>query len=146
MSHVIAGGATSQTKNMVGKRLGVKKYAGEVVRNGNILVRQRGSVFHAGKNTKLAKDYSVYAIADGYVSFRHMTGNKRSQYYIDVLPTKKEVKTDVVLEKNKIESTSIKATAKASTIKKESVKKAPVKKIAVKKASVKKVVKKVAKK
>lgn len=138
MSHVIAGGATSQTKNMVGKRLGVKKYAGESVRNGNILVRQRGSVFHAGKNTKMSKDYSVYAIADGFVSFRHMTGSKRSQFFIDVLPEKAAVKNDAKIEALKAEAAKV---AKKETVAKVEVKKADaVKAVAKKPVAKKKVV------
>jgi large subunit ribosomal protein L27 len=103
MSHVVAGGAAAQTKNMVGKRLGVKKYAGQEVKNGNILVKQRGSVFHAGKNTKMSRDFCVYAIADGFVSFRHMTGSKRQQYFIDVLPERTAVKGDVKIDAAVIE-------------------------------------------
>jgi large subunit ribosomal protein L27 len=85
MSKVAAGGAVKITPNVAGKRLGVKKYAGEEVINGNMIVRQRGTVFHPGRNTKLSNDHSIYAIADGVVSFRRMTGYKRNQYYVDVL-------------------------------------------------------------
>lgn len=90
MSHVKSGGAVSQTKNMVGKRLGVKKYAGNLVKNGTIIVRQRGSVYQPGLNTKMARDFSIYSLIDGYVSFRRMSGNKRGKYFIDVLKDKKE--------------------------------------------------------
>ncbi len=86
MSKVAAGGSVKMSTNVAGKRLGVKKYAGEKVRNGNIIVKQRGSIYHPGKNTKMSKDFSIYAIADGAVSFRRMTGYKRGQYYIDVSP------------------------------------------------------------
>jgi large subunit ribosomal protein L27 len=115
MSHVVAGGAAAQTKNMVGKRLGVKKYAGQEVINGNILVRQRGSVFHPGKNTKMSRDFSVYAIAEGFVSFRHMTGSKRQQYFIDVLPTKDAVKTDAKIEALKVD-VKVESTAKSGKV------------------------------
>ena len=84
MSKTAAAGSVKITPNVPGKRLGVKKYAGERVLNGNILVKQRGTVFHAGRNTKVARDHSIYAIADGVVSFRRMTGDKRKQFYIDV--------------------------------------------------------------
>lgn len=86
MSKVAAGGSVKISNNVAGKRLGVKKFAGEVVRNGNIIVKQRGSVYHPGKNTKMSKDFSIYAISDGEVSFRRMTGHKRGKYYIDVSP------------------------------------------------------------
>lgn len=137
MSHVIAGGATSQTKNMVGKRLGVKKYAGQEVKNGNILVRQRGSVFHAGKNTKMSRDYSVYAIAEGFVSFRRMTGNKRQQYFIDVLPERFVVKNDANVEASdiavKVEKKVVKKIVKVE--KKAVIRKTPVNKKALRKAA-----------
>ncbi len=85
MSHVQAGGSVKISPNVAGKRLGVKKYAGQDVINGNMIIRQRGTVYHPGKNTKLANDHSIYAIADGVVSFRRMTGYKRNQYFVDVL-------------------------------------------------------------
>ena len=88
MSHVKSGGSVVITPNVPGKRLGVKKYAGQFVKNGNIIVKQRGTVFHAGKNTKVARDFSIYAVADGIVEFRRMSGHKRGQYYIDVIPQK----------------------------------------------------------
>ena len=86
MSKVAAAGSVKISPNVAGKRLGVKKYAGENVKNRNIIVKQRGSVYHPGKNTKMGKDFSIYAIVDGEVSFRRMSGHKRGQYYIDVSP------------------------------------------------------------
>jgi large subunit ribosomal protein L27 len=139
MSHVIAGGATSQTKNMVGKRLGVKKFAGQEVKNGNILVRQRGSVFHAGKNAKMARDFSIYAIADGFVSFRRMTGSKRQQYFMDVLPEREGVKDDAKLVAAPVEKSEAKTVAKVA--KKPTEKKAPVVKTPVNKKALKKAAK-----
>jgi large subunit ribosomal protein L27 len=85
MSKTAAAGSVKITPNVIGKRLGVKKFAGESVRNGNILVKQRGTVYHAGTNTKVAKDHSIYAVADGVVAFRKMSGHKRGKYFIDVL-------------------------------------------------------------
>lgn len=84
MSKVAASGSIEISTNTPGKYLGVKKFAGEEVRNGNLLVRQRGTVFHAGKNTKVANDHTIYATADGIVKFRRMTGYKRGQFYVDV--------------------------------------------------------------
>ena len=91
MSHVKSGGSVTITPNVPGKRLGVKKYAGQFVKNGNIIVKQRGTVFHAGKNTKVGRDFSIYAVTDGIVQFRRMSGYKRGKFYIDVLP-KEEAK------------------------------------------------------
>lgn len=90
MSHVKSGGAVAQTKNMVGKRLGFKYYDGEVVKNGTIIVKQRGSISHPGKNTKMSKDFSIYAVMDGVVKTRKMSGTKRGKFYIDVIPTETE--------------------------------------------------------
>ncbi|KKP63796.1 MAG: 50S ribosomal protein L27 [candidate division WS6 bacterium GW2011_GWE1_34_7] len=85
MSHVVGAGSVSTSGNVAGKRLGVKKYEGEVVRSGNIIVKQRGSVYHPGKNTYASKDYSIHAKKDGVVKFRRMSGFKRGQYYVDVV-------------------------------------------------------------
>jgi large subunit ribosomal protein L27 len=86
MSKVKGAGSVAMSPNMRGKRLGVKKFAGESVRNGNIIVKQRGTVYHPGDNTKIGRDFSIYAIVDGVVRFRRMTGHKRNQYYVDILP------------------------------------------------------------
>jgi len=86
MSHVGAAGSVTISNNVAGKRLGIKKYAGEVVKTGNIIVKQRGTVYHPGKNVKLSRDFSIYAMANGVVAFRRMSGRKRGQYYIDVIP------------------------------------------------------------
>lgn len=84
MSKVAAAGSVKISPNVAGKRLGVKKYSGEKVRNGNIIIKQRGSVYHPGKNTKMSKDFSIYSLIDGEVSFRRMSGHKRGKYYVDV--------------------------------------------------------------
>ena len=85
MSHVVGAASTSNHGNVAGKRLGVKKYAGEVVKTGNIILKQRGSIYHPGKNTFMSKDYSIHAKADGVVSFRLMSGQKRGKYFVDVV-------------------------------------------------------------
>lgn len=88
MSKVAGAGSVTISGNVAGKRLGVKKYEGEEVLNGNILVKQRGSVFHPGINVKMSKDHSLYAVKDGVVKFRRMTGYKRNQFYVDVIESK----------------------------------------------------------
>jgi len=85
MSHVAAAGSITVSGNVAGKRLGVKKFAGENVKTGNIILKQRGSIYHAGKNTKMSKDYSIHALKDGIVAFRKMTGHKRGKYFVDVV-------------------------------------------------------------
>jgi large subunit ribosomal protein L27 len=88
MAHTKAQGAANRTVNIVGKRLGIKKYAGEVVRSGNILIRQKGTKFHPGVNTKMGKDFTIFATTEGVVKFRNMTGPHRAQKYIDVVEEK----------------------------------------------------------
>lgn len=86
MAHFKAGGAKAhQGINVAGKRLGVKLYAGQFAKSGNIIVRQRGTVFHPGKNVRMGRDHTLFATSDGYVSFRDMTGYKRGQKYVDIL-------------------------------------------------------------
>jgi large subunit ribosomal protein L27 len=70
MAHKKAVGSTRNGRDSGGKRLGVKKYGGEVVRAGNILVRQRGSTYHAGSNVGTGRDYTLFALVDGVVEFK----------------------------------------------------------------------------
>jgi large subunit ribosomal protein L27 len=88
MSHVVGGGTVTVSGNVAGKRLGVKKYANQIVKAGNIIVKQRGTVYHPGKNTYLSKDYSIHAKSDGKVAFRRMSGAKRGKYFVDVIQSK----------------------------------------------------------
>ena len=69
MAHKKAGGSTRNGRDSESKRLGVKKFGGEAVRAGNIIVRQRGSRFHAGENVGCGRDYTLFAKADGQVQF-----------------------------------------------------------------------------
>lgn len=85
MSHVVGAGSVAMGGHVAGKRLGVKKYEGEKVEAGNIILKQRGSVYHAGKNTYSSKDYSIHAKVSGVVKFRRMSGFKRGQFYVDVV-------------------------------------------------------------
>jgi len=85
MAHVKAVGSKArQGINTAGKRLGLKVNAGQKVKSGTIIVRQRGTKFHPGKNVKMGKDFTIYAIKEGVVSFRRMTGYKRNQKVINV--------------------------------------------------------------
>ena len=70
MAHKKAAGSTRNGRDSESKRLGVKKFGGEVVVPGNILVRQRGTKFHAGDNVGIGKDHTLFAKADGSVEFR----------------------------------------------------------------------------
>jgi large subunit ribosomal protein L27 len=70
MAHKKAVGSTRNGRDSQGKRLGVKKFGGEVVRAGNILVRQRGSTYHAGAGVGTGRDYTLFALVDGVVEFK----------------------------------------------------------------------------
>ncbi len=70
MAHKKAGGSTRNGRDSNAKRLGVKLFGGQKIRAGNILVRQRGTKFHPGKNVGLGKDYTLFALSDGLVKFQ----------------------------------------------------------------------------
>jgi len=90
MAHTKQQGAANRHTRRPGKRLGVKKYGSEMVKCGNIIVRQKGTKFHSGKNTDIGKDFTIFATADGVLNFKRMTGNHRGQSIIEVLPEKKQ--------------------------------------------------------
>lgn len=69
MAHKKAGGSTRNGRDSVSKRLGVKRYAGQRVDAGNILIRQRGTCFHPGDNVGLGHDHTLFALVDGVVKF-----------------------------------------------------------------------------
>jgi large subunit ribosomal protein L27 len=76
MAHKKAGGSSRNGRDSAGRRLGVKRYAGEVVLAGNIIVRQRGTKYETGKNVMLGKDHTVFALVDGKVLFTKGRGGK----------------------------------------------------------------------
>ncbi|NND80818.1 MAG: 50S ribosomal protein L27 [Gammaproteobacteria bacterium] len=69
MAHKKAGGSSRNGRDSNSKRLGVKRYAGQAVNAGSILVRQRGSTFHAGDNVGMGRDYTLFALQTGVVKF-----------------------------------------------------------------------------
>jgi large subunit ribosomal protein L27 len=69
MAHKKAGGSSKNGRDSNPKMLGVKRFGGQVVKTGEILVRQRGTKFHAGSNVGLGRDYTLYALVDGVVAF-----------------------------------------------------------------------------
>ncbi|MFC1996218.1 50S ribosomal protein L27 [Chloroflexota bacterium] len=78
MAHKTGGGSTRNGRDSESKRLGVKKFGGEVVRSGNIIVRQRGTKIKPGLNVGLGKDHTIFATIDGVVSFETIrNGRKR---------------------------------------------------------------------
>lgn len=76
-AHHKGGGSTSNGRDSNAKRLGVKKYGGEIVKAGNIIVRQRGTAIHPGNNVGMGKDYTLYALIDGRVKFEYATKDKK---------------------------------------------------------------------
>ena len=77
MAHKKGGGSTRCGRDSQSKRLGVKRYGGEQVRAGNILVRQRGTRIVPGNNVGLGRDYTLFALADGYVKYEAATRYKK---------------------------------------------------------------------
>ena len=69
MAHKKGGGSTRNGRDSESKRLGVKRYGGEKVLPGNIIVRQRGTRFHPGKNVSMGKDHTIFSVIDGFVKF-----------------------------------------------------------------------------
>jgi large subunit ribosomal protein L27 len=84
MAHKKAGGSTRNGRDSESKRLGVKKFGGELVTAGNILVRQRGTRLRAGPNVGLGRDHTLFATADGHVKFITRGAEKRK--YVTVEP------------------------------------------------------------
>ncbi len=69
MAHKKGQGSTQNNRDSAGRRLGVKKFGGEFVRAGNIIIRQRGTKVHPGNNVGLGKDHTIFALVDGFVKF-----------------------------------------------------------------------------
>ncbi|MGA2938563.1 MAG: 50S ribosomal protein L27 [Syntrophobacteraceae bacterium] len=85
MAHKKAGGSSRNGRDSAGQRRGVKKFGGEFVRAGNIIVRQLGTHFHPGNNVGMGRDYTLFALADGLVTFeqKDRTRQKISVYPIE---------------------------------------------------------------
>ncbi len=77
MAHKKGGGSTRNGRDSRSKRLGVKRYDGQFVRAGHVLVRQRGTRFLPGRNVGVGKDYTLFAKVDGVVRFEHVTKSKK---------------------------------------------------------------------
>ena len=83
MAHKKGGGSSRNGRDSHSKRLGVKKYGGELVRSGNILVRQRGTRIHPGTNVMKGRDDTLFAIADGIVMFDYLSKDRKR---VNVIP------------------------------------------------------------
>ena len=76
MAHKKAGGSSRNGRDSAGQRLGVKKFGGEMVIAGNIIIRQRGTKVHPGKNVGCGRDHTLFAVADGHVQFSKTRGGR----------------------------------------------------------------------
>ena len=83
MAHKKAGGSSRNGRDSESKRLGVKKFGGEKVVPGNIIIRQRGTKWHPGTNVGIGKDHTLFALTDGSVSFRKKANGRT---YVSVSP------------------------------------------------------------
>ncbi len=77
MAHKKGGGSSNNMHDSPGQRLGVKKFGGEFVIPGNIIVRQRGTRFHPGNNVGIGKDHTIFSLIEGYVKFEHVNRQKK---------------------------------------------------------------------
>jgi large subunit ribosomal protein L27 len=83
MAHKKAGGSTRNGRDSESKRLGVKRFGGETVQAGSIIVRQRGTRFHPGTNVGIGKDHTLFATADGKVEF--VTKGRNSRKFVQIV-------------------------------------------------------------
>ncbi|MCL7750639.1 50S ribosomal protein L27 [Guyparkeria hydrothermalis] len=84
MAHKKAAGSTRNGRDSESKRLGVKRFGGEAVSAGSIIVRQRGTKFHAGSNVGVGRDYTLFALTDGQVKFE--TKGPKSRRFVSIEP------------------------------------------------------------
>ncbi len=83
MAHKKAGGSSRNGRDSESKRLGVKKFGGEAVISGNIILRQRGTKWHPGANVGLGKDHTIFAVIEGNVAYRKKANGR---VYVSVMP------------------------------------------------------------
>ncbi|HVC59586.1 MAG TPA: 50S ribosomal protein L27 [Acetobacteraceae bacterium] len=83
MAHKKAGGSSRNGRDTEGRRLGIKKFGGEAVIAGNILIRQRGTKWHPGENVGLGRDHTIFALVDGHVEFKRKA---QDRVHISVRP------------------------------------------------------------
>ena len=95
MAHKKAAGSSRNGRDSQGQRRGVKRFGGELVKAGNILVRQVGSTFHAGTNVGTGKDYTLFSKVLGHVQFSQKGNGKHKRKYISVVPLDEAVSASV---------------------------------------------------
>jgi large subunit ribosomal protein L27 len=82
MAHKKSGGSSRNGRDTAGKRLGIKKFGGQSVLAGNIIVRQRGTKVHPGKNVGIGRDHTIFALVDGVVSYEFVGKTRKSRVSI----------------------------------------------------------------
>jgi large subunit ribosomal protein L27 len=82
MAHKKAAGKSKNGRDSIGKRLGLKHFGGELIQAGNIIVRQRGTTYHAGRNVGTGRDYTLYALKTGHVHFHR--GGELNRHYVSI--------------------------------------------------------------
>lgn len=87
MAHKKAGGSSRNGRDSIGQRRGVKRFGGQDVLAGNILVRQVGSKFHAGQNVGVGRDYTLFALVDGTVKYEKFSRNRKVKTRVTVVPS-----------------------------------------------------------
>lgn len=107
MAHKKAAGSTSNNRESQAKRLGVKKFGGQRVISGNIIVRQRGTKFYPGIGVELGKDHTLYSVVEGVVQFksrkeRDFTGHLGKRTYVSVVKAPKKAKLEKAAKEAKV--------------------------------------------
>src|SRR3989344_3190431 len=97
MAHTKSQGAVKGNRDSISKRRGVKVFGGEVVRPGNIIIRQKGTKFYPGRGASMGKDFTIFAVQDGKVDFRYLRGKK----YVDIA---KDLRKDIKPSAKKIKN------------------------------------------
>lgn len=90
MAHHKAGGSSRNGRDSAGRRLGVKIYGGQIAQPGNIIIRQRGTTVHAGKNTCIGKDHTIHATVEGRVEF---TYGKNDRKFVNIIPVEAQAES-----------------------------------------------------
>ncbi len=99
MAHRKAGGSTDLGRDSIAKRLGVKRFGSQLVKPGEIIIRQRGTKFHPGKNVRQGADDTIFSLVEGVVSFKHkkvvsFTGKLEKRTFVEVVKTVKIEKAE----------------------------------------------------
>ena len=122
MAHKKGVGSTDNGRDSISKRLGVKMYGGQLVKPGNIIVRQRGTKYHPGLNVNMGKDHTIHALIDGTVTF---TRGKKNRLYINITPLEGAVVAVPPRKKKKEKPAAAPVAAVAAPAKKKKKKEKP---------------------